>query len=220
MNIRRVSIDLNQFYEEGFAATFLIADHYKAIMSVVNDTEWAKDPDGIYNRIPSWRKNIKYRSTDVEGDRAAQTLKNCPADLKGAVESLIGDNRVIGSLGIFYRLRLDFIDLWDGVESSLGWHWDGPDQSAVFSMIYLNEPNWNDFDGGEIAVGERSLNETPNWLKDYFNVRQIAKIKPAGRNQVWINNSNPRFVHRPLPLSNPDKQRITLMFGCSLIPIL
>lgn len=220
MSAKRFFIDVNQFYEQGYSATFVISDHYQAINKAVNATEWVEDAEGIYNRVPAWRSGARCgESMSMEGDRAEQTLDRCPEDLVSAIMELLADNRVIGSLAMFYHLKLDFIDLWDGVETKLGWHWDGPDQSSVISIIYLNEPGWKDGEGGEIAVGERSLCDDSNWLVDYRNVREIARIKPAGRNQVWINNSNPRFVHRPFPLANPEKQRVTLTFGCSLVSI-
>lgn len=220
MLAKSITINANDFYEKGFSETFVLANRYRDLKKAIDKTLWTSDPDGIYNRVPSWRfKPESAGHMGESGGRADKTLECCPQDVIEAIEGIIKDRVITGSIGAFFSFKLDFIDLWDGVESTLGWHWDGPDQSSVISIIYLNEATWPVNGGGDLAVGVRDLSTESNWLNEYLGVQEIERIKPAGRTQVWLNNMCPRFVHRPIPLFDQTKQRIALTFGCSLIPI-
>jgi len=204
-----LSIDINSFYRNGFSNTFIMKHHYENILKGISKIKFVEDPNKIYNLVPYWHSDKEIKTEE-------QRLKLMPSEITNTIKEIISDKKVIGLLDEFYSLNLDFIDIWDGHEKNLSWHWDGPCQSDLISIIYLNDLVLDNDYGGELELGERDLELNQNWLLNYENIRIIKKIKPTGRNQVWINNANPRFVHRALSLKNNKSKRLLITFGCSI----
>lgn len=218
--MRTPTIDLNHYFTKGYCKTFVPNPLYDEFFQIIKNINWVDDPDKIYRRIPDWNLKVQHLSAGSKSDKerylAKQSLTLPPPDLIRILEELINTECIVGPFLQTYKLKLDFVDIWDGVESTLGWHWDGPAQSDVVSLIYFNDMVWPDHRGGGLAVGERDILPNSQWLIDYDNVIEHERIKPSGRTQAWVNNANPRFVHKPLTLNDTNDQRITLTFGLSL----
>lgn len=219
---RKTVIDENMFYQKGYCKTLLLKDVYDNISKILSESKWKKDPDGIYKYVPEWSlhgipRDSQLTESEFENSIAQRSIDACPDEILIEIYKIIESKAVVSPWLKIYNLKLDFIDIWDGLENNLDWHWDGPGQSEVISIFYPNEIFWNKDRKGGISVGERDLAIGSHWLKDYSDVVEHETMLPAGRNQIWINNQNPRFVHKPVPLTNKDDKRITITFGCSLI---
>lgn len=219
--MRQSMIDINKFYAKGYCTTVALRSAYGLIKQELDADKWIKDPDGIYKRVPSWSAHGEQSNgmsrLEFEKHIAQKSIDVCPDNIVTAINEIISARVIVGPWLELYDLKLDFIDIWDGLETELDWHWDGPGRSDVVSLIYLNELDWPAGKGGAIATGERNIEPGSHWLKDYDDVIAHEHILPAGRTQIWLNNTNPRFVHKPLPLTNKNDARLTLTFGCSLI---
>jgi hypothetical protein len=215
-------IDINGYYKMGFSKTLVMRDYYNRIINEISKTEWIKDPSRVYKRVPSWLNGVRISpdilNPEIEKFIVEKSIENCPKPIYDALSELVSDPRVIGEWSKHYTLKIDFVDVWDGVENILGWHWDGSCQSDVVSIMYLNDTGIGLEYGGGIEMGERDIPFGEDWIRNRENILSHATLPPAGRVQVWLNNMNPRFVHRPLPLTNSNSPRITLAFGCKLIP--
>lgn len=218
---RQLCIDLNDFYHNGFSNTFVAREYYDSMLDAIEKMEWSSDERSYYNRTPSWTKGIEHPDSDnrylKEAIICKQTLDLCPKEITDNIKKMLNDPRVTGPWLEFYDIRLDFVDIWDGVEI-MGWHWDGPSQSDIISLIYFNDTGLTEEYGGCLQAGIRDIMPGSHWLKEYHNIKHFATLPPAGRQQAWVNNANPRFVHKTTELKDKDSRRMTMTFGCTLVP--
>ena len=221
---RSPKINLNDYYENGASQTLVIKEYYLRMLDSIEKMEWIPATfDGNYNKVPSWAteatKGMNIDKSTQESMLGKDSLKNCPGDLIGVLEEMLNDERVIGDISSVYKLRLDFVDLWDGVEE-LNWHWDGPSESEMISLIYFNEQNLSLDYGGSLEIGVRKIQPGKNWAKEYDSVNSVGIFPPSGRTQIWINNRNPKFVHKTKKLEDNNKPRVTLTFGVTFLPLI
>lgn len=213
-------IDLNAIYESGFDAILLSREHYQLLLELVQSQNWIDDPDGIFIKVPSWSSTFKksqaIEKIDQESEYNDWAMHNAPDNLLQSCRGLLESESIMGIWMEAYRAQMSFISLWNGAED-LDWHWDGPAQADFFFLIYLNrKTGWPEDGGGELIVGVRDVSS--GYLKTNLSVvREAQRIRPASRTLVCVNNQNPRFVHKVLPLKNAD-ERTVLMIGFNLIP--
>lgn len=86
---------------------------------------------------------------------------------------------------------------------ALNWHSDYIDTHRADAFI-LTYPGTVNLDGGELLLGKRTVWNT---------IDEIIRIKPNPYTIVFINNMNPFFVHKVLPLSAQDNFK---RFVCSI----
>lgn len=213
-------LDIGKLYQNGFDAINLNREWFMRLRGLIEATEWAPDPDGIYQSVPTWSLSFK-RSNHVqkieqEREHNALMLQHAPSELIAACESLLKAPEIMGDWLEAYAANMSFISLWNGAED-LDWHWDGPAQADFFFLIYLNKSmGWQDDGGGELLTGRRPLRS--GYLRvNSDEVAHLATIKPASRTLVCCNNQNPSFVHKVKPLGSAD-ERVVLMIGFHLIP--
>ncbi|WP_137297244.1 hypothetical protein [Psychromonas sp. SP041] len=218
---RRTKVNLNEFYGNGISQTLVIKDFYQKIFNEITNIKWVPDQRGPYNTIPEWTQSVvpsdDGERINEERKMGKTSLDSCPVKLRELIEEMLKDERVIGDMSHIYKLKLDYIDIWNGVED-MGWHWDGPCQSEMISLIYFNDKDLDIEYGGSIEAGVRDIQAGKDWMKEYLDVERVAIFPPIGRLQVWINNTNPRFVHKTNKLKDAKSNRLTMTFGVSLIP--
>lgn len=191
---RNPRLNLNDYYANGISQTLVIKEYYTRMLEAIKKMDWIPDEKGPYNKIPSWTKDIVPAGPNErfqkEKELGKQSLANCPKEFRIALEEMLEDERVVGDLSSIYKLRLDFLDIWDGVED-MGWHWDGPCQSEMISLIYFNGQNLGEEYGGSVEAGIRDLPLGKDWPTEYNDVKSMGVFPPSGRTQVWLNNLNP-----------------------------
>ena len=78
----------------------------------------------------------------------------------------------------------------------------------IFFLIYLSDfekDKWDSKDGGGIAVGIRELEIGKHWSNESPNDNEVdllREIQPENGRIVYGNNMNPRFVHKPIKMSD------------------
>jgi len=211
-------LDVNKLYKDGFDTFILDKIYVKRLWNLVKKEEWVDVDQSDGNTIksmPKWMESID------EDDYKS------PKKYKRLFEDLILEKQYNGNLNSYYDLKVNEVQMWDGVEEEDNYHWDGNVNGDMFMLIYLSDfDEWDGKYGGGISCGVRDLINGKDWIdsnldQEYIKVKEEEKtFYPDNGRIVFGNNLNPRQVHRPIPLTKEAKElgikRITLLVTINL----
>lgn len=226
-------LNIDKLYSEGYDS-FLLDDIYiKRLEKLIMNETWVELDISESNTIksaPKWildstivDKSKNGLTSFKEGNPSmAQEFKT----YKRLFELMLSENKYNGHLNTYYDMRVNTIQLWDGVEEHPDFHWDGKVNGDMFWLIYLSDrENWDQELGGGFMCGTRTLSDKASWEGDNMNVDNVNDIEtfwPDNGRIVFCNNLNPKQIHRPIALSQKAKElnekRITFLVSIKLNP--
>ncbi|MCG7870991.1 MAG: hypothetical protein JAZ11_02685 [Candidatus Thiodiazotropha lotti] len=209
---------LNQFFNKGYLTQKLPANWIAALDRILktDGCEWhtcLPNVDEQVFRVPMWSYPDQSLIDEGSSDNFAQLQQkesdlanNCatrrPVIYDRFFERLLRQDGFFQELGRLFRLKIQTIQLWDGVGAPY-WHWDGPGNGDLYLLLYLTDHNnWPESYGGSLKLGVRDL--THGWLARVpeESVTLIDEIPPSRGTMVISDNRNPRIVHCPVRLSD------------------
>lgn len=198
------------------AAPFRVPEEcYTEIESLLQAEQWIADPSGIYREIPAWAQatplegvNQEAREADLRAQLDARTPRPYSVAVERLMRSVLGEDWACDARG--RAMAANSIHVWNGAEN-LGWHWDGPEKSAFFLLMYFtDDAQWPPERGGQLLVGRRELYKgCPDFPSDE-EVEVWCNVPPARRMAVLCSNKSPMFVHKVEPLIAGVNRKVLL----------
>lgn len=226
-------LDLNRLYSNGCDSFIIDQVYLKRLQKLISNEEWVQLEQSKNNTIKSAPKWILDNTSQLLDNQQNISFKegdpsNCSefTSYKRIFELMLSENKYNGYLDTHYDLKVNTIQIWDGVEEHPDFHWDGKVNGDLFWLIYLSDHDlWDENLGGGIQCGKRVLTSDDNWELNNLKEEQVFDIEtfwPDNGRIVICNNLNPTQIHKPLSLSDHakslDTKRVTMLVSIKSIP--
>ena len=209
-----IFVNIDDFYEDGFASFKMTNNHYQVIKSILDKQKWVADEERVYTAIPDF---LAERGVTEAGDgngfgqynkTRLNQLSKFPQEYIDFLKGFFLDPMVSSDWQEIYDLELRYFDIWDGAEAT-PWHFEASSDADLVFLIYLNdESSWQREWGGQLEIGKRVIADG-SMVANFGNIDEMACVLPNNRTVAVMNNKKLNCLHRSVAMTE-QRQRIVL----------